>query len=55
MELHEGQAGFRFKRGCIDNVYTVNELVRGTLREGKRTYASFLGKHTVRFGMMACG
>ncbi len=28
--LHEGQAGFR---RCIDNVYTLNELVEGRLRE----------------------
>ena len=40
--LHEGQAGFRVKRGCVDNVYTLNELVQGRLREGKRTYAFFL-------------
>ena len=39
--LHEGQAGFRVKRGCVDNVYTLNELVQGRLREGKRTYAFF--------------
>ena len=35
--LHEGQAGFiyRLKRSCIDNVYTISELVKGRLREGK--------------------
>ena len=27
--LHEGQAGFRLKRSCIDNVYTLRELVQG--------------------------
>ena len=37
--LHEGQAGFRLKRSCIDNV---NELVQGRLREGKTKYAFFL-------------
>ena len=40
--LHEGQAGFRVKRGCVDNIYTLNELVQGRLREGKDTYAFFL-------------
>ena len=24
--LHEGQASFRKKRSCIDNVYTLNEI-----------------------------
>ena len=37
--LHEGQAGFR---SCIDNIYTLNKIVQGRLREGKRTYALFL-------------
>ena len=40
--LHEGQAGFRKKRSCIDNVYTLNEIVQGQLREGKKTYAFFV-------------
>ena len=40
--LHEGQAGFRFNRGCMDNVYTLNEIVQGRLREDKKTYAFFL-------------
>ena len=31
--LHEGQAGFRVKRSCIDNIYTFNEIVQ---KEGKR-------------------
>ena len=40
--LHEGQAGFRIKRSCMDNVYTLNEIVQGRLREDKKTYAFFL-------------
>lgn len=40
--LHEGQAGFRRNRCCTDNVYTLNEIVQGRLREGKETYAFFL-------------
>ena len=32
--LHDGHAGFREKRSCVDNV-------KGTMREGKRTYAFF--------------
>ena len=39
--LHEGQAGFRVGRGCVD-IYTLNELVQGRLKEGKETYAFFL-------------
>ena len=39
--LHEGQAGFS-NRGCMDNVYTLNEIVQGRLRENKKTYALFL-------------
>ena len=31
--LHEGQAGFRINRSCMDNVYTLNEIVQGRLRE----------------------
>ena len=40
--LHEGQAGFRKNKSCIDNVYTLNEVVQGRLREDKPTYAFFL-------------
>ena len=37
------QAGFRLNRGCMDNVYTLNEIVQGRrLREDKKTYAFFL-------------
>ena len=39
--LHEGQAGFRINRSCMDNVYTLNEIVQGRLREDKKTYAFF--------------
>ena len=37
--LHEGQAGFRLNRSCMDNVHTLNEIVQGRLREDKKTYA----------------
>ena len=40
--LHEGEAGFRINRSCMDNVYTLNEIVQGRLREDKKTYALFL-------------
>ena len=35
--LHEGQAGFRINRSCMDNVYTLNEIVQERLREDKKT------------------
>ena len=37
--LHEGQAGFRANRSCMDNV---NELVLGRMRKNNHTYAFFL-------------
>ena len=36
--LHEG---FRVNRSCMDNVYTLNEIVQGRFRD-KETYAFFL-------------
>ena len=33
--LHEGQFGFRVNRSCIDNVYTLNEIVQGRWKEDK--------------------
>ena len=36
--LHEGQAGFSVKMGCVD----MNEFLQGRLKEGKETYAFFL-------------
>ena len=33
--LHEGQAGFRVNRSCMDSVYTLNEIVQGRLKEDK--------------------
>ena len=39
--LHEGQAGFRKSRSCLDNVYTLNEIVQGRLREDKPMYTFF--------------
>ena len=56
--LHEGQAGLRINRGCMDNVYTLNEIVQGRLREDKETYAFFryiYRKPMILCGMMVCG
>ena len=38
--MYEGQAGFRLKRSCVD-IYTLNELVQGRMKEGKRMFAVF--------------
>ena len=35
--MHEGQAGFRVNRSCMDNVYTLNEIVQGRFREDKES------------------
>ena len=40
--LYEGQVGFRINRSCMDNVYTLNEIVQGRLREDKKIYSFFL-------------
>ena len=47
--LHEGQAGFRVKRSCVDNVYTLNEIIQGRIREGKYTYICFFLRHPEGF------
>ena len=39
--LHEGLAGFRVNRSCMDNVYNLNEIVEGRLKEDKETYTRF--------------
>ena len=40
--LHEGQGFFRLGRCCIDNIFSLNELIHGRTREGKSTFAFFL-------------
>ena len=35
--LYEWQAGFRVYRSCMDNVYTLDEIVQGRFREDKET------------------
>ncbi len=41
-KLHEGKGGFRWGRSCVDNIFSLNELVRGCMRRGKPTLAFFL-------------
>ena len=50
--LHWGQACFRLKRSCVDNIYTLNDL-----GGGKRTFAFFymFRKHMILFGGMVYG
>ena len=40
--IHEGQAGFRNARGCVDHLFALSQLVQGRLRENKPTYVFFL-------------
>ena len=56
-KIHEGQAGFCAGRCCINNILTLNELIQGRLKEGKKTFSFFLDiqKYMIQFGVMACG
>ena len=40
--LHEGQGGFRMGMSCIDNIFSLNELIQGRISYGKSTFAFFL-------------
>ena len=42
-KLSESQAGFRFGRSCVDNLFVLNEVIQGRLQEGKKTFSFFLG------------
>ena len=41
-KLSESQAGFRFDRSCVDNIFILNEVIQGRLQEGKKTFCFFL-------------
>ena len=44
-KIHEGQTGICAGlqvRCCIDNIFTLNELIQGRLKEGKKTFSFFL-------------
>ena len=53
--MHEGQAGFRVKRGCVDNVYTLNELMQGRLKETCILSRCAEGIIMIVCGITACG
>ena len=54
--LHEGQAGFRIIRSCTDNVYTLNEIVQGKLREDFLNALFYIYRRPVILGgVMVCG
>ena len=55
-KIHEEQAGFCAGRCCIDDIFTLNELIQGPFKEGKKTLAFFIFKKPIiRFHVMACG
>ena len=37
-KLSESQAGFRFGRSCVDNIFILNEVIQGRLQESKKTF-----------------
>ena len=41
-KLSESQAGFRFDRSCVDNIFILNEVIQGRHQEGKKTFCFFL-------------
>ena len=40
--VHKGQAGFRINWSCMDNIYTLNELIIQGIIKDKQIYALFL-------------
>ena len=56
-KLSESQAGFRFGRSCVDNLFVLNEEIQGRLQEGKKTFSFFLDikKLMILYGEMVCG
>ena len=42
IQLSESQAGFRFDRSCVDNIFILNEVIQGRLQEGKKTFCFYL-------------
>ena len=40
-KLLESQAGFRFGRSCVDNLFVLNEVIQDRLLEGKKTFFVF--------------
>ena len=40
-KLSESQAGFRFGRSCVDNIFILNEVIQGRLQESKKTFCFF--------------
>ena len=55
--LHEGQGGFRLGRSFIDNVFSLDELIQGRIKEGISTFAFCLTlrKPMTAYGGMGCG
>ena len=40
-KLHEDKGGFRIGRCCVDNVFALNELIQGHIKECKSTLHFF--------------
>ena len=53
--LHEGQAGFRVNRSCMDNAYTLNEIVQGRFSYPTATEEPAEIEETARTGTIGGG
>ena len=55
--LHEGQGGFQLGRSCIANIFSLNELIQGRIKEVNPLMPFFqtLTKPTILYGGMDYG
>ena len=42
VEWMKGREGFGLGRSCIDNIFSLNELIQGHIKEDRSTHALFL-------------
>ena len=52
--LHEEQAGFTLNRGCMDNVYTLNEIVQGRQIKKEHYMRNKLALHLTEVAWIMC-
>ena len=55
--FHEGQGGFQLGRSCIDNIFSLNELIQGSIKRVNSLMPFFyvLRRLTTLYGGMGYG